>query len=151
MKEWQYNEIIDFLKEWVKKEGLCRFCMHGRLCSYSRRGRQQCGRYEFSYEMDCFHLWIACFDIDNYIRGKLCFREGYRHQDDYPWKNEPPEEDIPPWDLPSELEEKGMRKKVQLKILKRKKYNLMQIIEDAKNAPEELERVENEIKNLQNN
>ena len=86
----RYEQIINFLKQWVKEEGLCRFCDIGRMCDWSRKGREECGRYVFVNEMDCFHLWIACVDEDN-----IRFRKGYNYAEDYPWKKDPPERDIP--------------------------------------------------------
>ena len=67
-----------------QQEGLCRFCDGGRLCSWSRRGRERCVNFKFAHEMDCFHLWIAHFDF----RDPFIFREGYGHPDEYPWKDD---------------------------------------------------------------
>lgn len=90
MNEHQYSEIVHFLKKWVKDEGLCRFCDHGRICPKSRRGRDTCEAYIFAREMDCFHLWVAAFD------GEIKLRTGYDFPDDYPWKGLPEECDKPP-------------------------------------------------------
>ena len=140
MKKWQYDEIMSFLKDWVKQEGLCRFCDGGRACPKSRRGRQECPRYRFANEMDCFHLWIACFD-----KG-VVFRQGYDDRDSYPWMNEPPEADVPPGSPIPRPNDKEMTRRVKIKRLKKKEYQLMQEIEDL---PRELEKVEAEIKRLE--
>ena len=144
MKKWQYDEIISFLKDWVKTEGPCRFCDGGRVCEKSRRGRHKCPSYRFANEMDCFHLWIACFDESE---ERVRIRPGYDTPDSYPWMNEPPEADTPPgspFPLPSDKE---MAKKVKIKQLKKRKYLMMQEIEDRSR---ELEKIEAEIKSLQN-
>lgn len=135
MHEWQYQEIIEYLKDWVKGEGLCRFCGISRACDWSRRGRQECGIYRFANEMDCFHLWIACFD------GGPRFREGYKYPDDYPWKNDCTERDIPPsTDMMAESEHES-----KYRMLSRRKYLLMQEIQDKS---EELDIIVKELKGL---
>ena len=141
MKNWQYDEIIYFLKDWVKTEGLCRFCYSGRICEKSRRGRQECPSYRFANEMDCFHLWIACFD-----KGEV-FRPGYETPDSYPWMNEPPEADTPPGSPISRPSDKEMAKRVKIKQLKKRRNILMQEIDGRSR---ELEKVEAEIKRLEN-
>ena len=144
MKKWQYNEIVSFLKDWSKEEGLCRFCNCGRICPKSRRGRQECPSYRFASEMDCFHLWIAFFDGREYHE---VFRPGYDTPDSYPWMNEPPEADIPPGSLLPRPSDKGMEKKTKIKQLKSRKHKLMQELNDLSR---ELEEVEAEIKLLEN-
>ena len=144
MKEWQYKEIMSFLKDWVKQEGLCRFCHCGRLCGWSRRGRHECPNYGFVNEMDCFHLWIAFFDGREYDE---IFRPGYDTPDSYPWMNEPPEADIPPGAPMPKASEEEMAKKVKVKQLKKRRNILMQEIEDRSR---EVEKVEAEIKSLRN-
>jgi len=135
MLEWQYQEIVEYLKDWIKGEGLCRFCDGGRVCDWSRRGRQECGKYHFANEMDCFHLWIACFD------GKSCFRAGYDYPDDYPWKNDCKERDIPPCtNLMAKTEHES-----KLRTLSRRKQILMQEVQDKS---EELDTIEKELKEL---
>lgn len=141
MKKWQYDEIMAFLKDWVKEEGLCRFCHCGRLCGWSRRGRLQCPNYKFANEMDCFHLWIACFDEG------VVFRQGYDDRDSYPWMNEPPEADVPPGSPIPRPSDKEMTRRAKIKWLKKKKYILMQELEDRSR---ELEEVEAEIRRLEN-
>ena len=143
MKKWQYDEIMSFLKDWVREEGLCRFCHCGRLCGLSRRGRQECPNYRFANEMDCFHLWIAFFDGRGYDE---IFRPGYDTPDSYPWMNEPPEADIPPGAVISRPSDEEMAQKVKIRQLRKRKYQLMQEIEDL---PRELEKVEAEIKRLE--
>jgi len=141
MKEWQYEEIVSYLKDWVKAEGLCRFCKLGRPCEKSRRGRQECPSYLFRNEMDCFHLWIAFFD------RPIIFRPGYETPDSYPWANKPPEADTPPDSIIPRPGDKEMSKKVKINNLRRRKYILMQEIDDR---GRELDRVEQEIKRLEN-
>lgn len=136
MKKLQYDEIISYLKGWVKKEGLCRFCNRGRMCSWSRRGRQECPSYRFANEMDCFHLWIAFFD------RKPIFREGYDTPNSYPWMNESPERDVPPGSTLPVPSDREMEKRVRIKELKRRKYDLMQELDDRSR---ELEKIENLI------
>ena len=75
------------LDDWVNGEGLCRFCSIGRLCPWSRRGRQDCTRFDFTAERDCFHYWIAMF-----YEG-FPHMTGYNNPDDYPWKNDSSERD----------------------------------------------------------
>ena len=135
MHEWQYQEICEYLKDWVTAEGLCRFCDRGRACNWSRRGRQECGMYCFANEMDCFHLWIACFD------GGPRFREGYDYADDYPWKHDSKERDVPPrTEIMAETEEESRKQ-----ILSRRKYIFMQDIQDKS---KELDNIEKELKEL---
>lgn len=135
MHELQCQEIIEYLKDWVKGEGLCRFCDRGRACDWSRRDRQECGMYRFANEMDCFHLWIACFDYG------LRFREGYDYADDYPWKDDCKERDIPPCtEIIAETKEESKKR-----ILSRRKYILIQ---ELQCKSDELDRIEKELKKL---
>ena len=142
MKNWQYKEIMSFLKDWVKQEGLCRFCDSGRICPKSRRGRQECPRYRFANEMDCFHLWIAFFDGREYDE---IFRPGYDTPDSYPWMNEPPEADAPPRAHIPSVSDEEMEKKVKIKQLKKRRNILKQEIQDRWRK---IENIEAEIKQL---
>ena len=82
MDKIRHKQIMQFFDHWVEEEGLCRFCGIGRMCPWSRRGRVECSDYKFAREMDCFHLWIACF-IGGYPK-----REGYDNPDSFPWSEE---------------------------------------------------------------
>ncbi|MCW4031192.1 MAG: hypothetical protein NWE80_02380 [Candidatus Bathyarchaeota archaeon] len=110
------------------------------MCGWSRRGRQECPSYKFTNERDCFHYWIAVFD------NGLPYREGYDYPDGCPWMGEPPGADIPPIPILPPLTDKEIVRKAKLRHLKKRKYDLMQTIEDA---PKELEIVEEAIKRLE--
>jgi hypothetical protein len=91
--------------------------------------------------MDCFHLWIAFFD------RPVVFREGYDTPESYPWINEQSEADIPPGSPFQQPTDKQMAREVKTGQLKKKKYRLMQEIDDTSRK---LEQVEAEIKQLEN-
>lgn len=110
MDKTRKKQIITFLNRWVDEEGLCRFCDTGRCCEWSRAGRGTCREYEFSHEMDCFHLWIGFFDRGEY------FRDGY----DSPPNSYLFKEKKFPWS-----EEIIDEKEVSFEILKEKKLQIM--------------------------
>ena len=125
MHEIRKEQILTYLEGWIDSEGLCRFCDTSRVCPWSRRGREYCEKYLFSREMDCFHLWIACFDhfdMSNY------FREGYGHPDDYPFN----ESDFP------FNEEEVDEITTNIEILDEKKVQLLKMIDKIENQQREL-------------
>ena len=125
MKKGQYDEIIEYLKNWVRREGLCRFCTSGRSCKLSRRGRHTCPHYWFANEMDCFHLWIARFD-----KG-IHFRKGYDTPNSYPWMNQPRWADIPSlriFRFPNRSYKEKSRL-AKLRLWKNRKHHIMQMLD----------------------
>lgn len=95
--------------------------------------------------MDCFHLWIACFD------NGVVFRDGYADADDHPWKKESPEKDVPHFPSRNDHQEKD---KTILKSLKRKRQNILQELEDIqteralKRLSQELDSIDLHIKDI---
>lgn len=90
-------------------------------------------------------MWIAYFD-------KGCvFREGYDYPDDYPWKDEPPERDIP---LFPKQDDELAKKNALLNWLKRKRQKLLQKIDDivagvsVQHLGEQLDVIEKRIEQL---
>jgi len=146
MKRWQHDQIMNFMKNWIEEEGLCRFCAQGRCCPWSRKGRGKCDGYSFAHEMDCFHLWIAFFD-----KGyeNIVFRKGYNYAEDYPWKNEIPERDVPqyPSIWHSKPEEKGWLKKRRIAL--KDEIDAIESGKELARKKNELEKVEYRIEELQ--
>jgi hypothetical protein len=142
VRQKHYDEIIDFLKNWVEEEGLCRFCWAGRVCRWSRHGRQECDGYWCSHEMDCFHLWISAFD-----RG-IRFRLGYESTDSYPWENKGEEaDDCAEAIMYSPIINPELKNiAAEIRELRNKRQRIMQKIDKY---PNELKSIEKKIAQLQ--